>query len=120
MASTATERSQRARIAALTNVAQQPSGSAMTSVARRRFRDSFLDGHQCDLCGTFTIEPGAPDAERQRRADAAYKLHMTRLSHKARISRARAAGLAEAASRYEAELQQLGDGQAAADAAQPV
>lgn len=87
MPSTATERSQRARIAALARVSQEPSGTAMTETARRTFRDSFYD----------KTDPELPHEERQRQAQAAYKLHMTRLSHKASRARQRgAAALQEA------------------------
>jgi hypothetical protein len=83
----ANERSQRATIAALARVAQEPSGTAMTDRARRTFRASFYESTDSSL----------PEAERQRQADAAYKLHMTRLSHRAARSRKRAqAATAEA------------------------
>lgn len=107
MALTATERSQRARIAALARSAAEPSGTAMTERARQTFRDSFLTRHQCDMCGLVEIPEGAPDAERQRRADAAYSAHMTRLSQRAAVSRRRAAGHLAEADQAEAELQQL-------------
>lgn len=75
------ERSQRARIAALTRVSREPSGTAMTEQARRTFWDSFYD----------RTDPELPEAERQRQAAAARKLHMTRLSHRAALARQRAA-----------------------------
>lgn len=97
MSSDATERSQRARIAALSRVAQEPSGTAMTEKARSTFRQSFYDA----------TDPGLPEAERQRQADAAYRLHMTRISHKAALARKhRAEAMREwrAATAAEAEL----------------
>lgn len=77
MPSEANERSQRARIAALTRVAQEPSGTAMTDKARRSFRQSFYDA----------TDPELSEADRQRQADAAYRLHMTRISHRATLAR---------------------------------
>lgn len=60
----------------------------MTEQARRTFRQSFYD----------KTDPELPHAERQRQAEAAYKLHMTRLSHRAAVARRRAAAsMAEAA-----------------------
>lgn len=79
MSSDAKERSQRARIAALARVAQEPSGAAMTERARSTFRQSFYDA----------TDPALPEAERQRQADAAYRLHMTRVSHAATLARKR-------------------------------
>jgi hypothetical protein len=107
MALSATERSRHARIAALTRSANEPSGTAMTARARESFRDSFLTRHECDLCGLVEIPEGTPDAERQRRADAAYTAHMTRLSQRAAVARRRAAGHLAEADQAEAELQQL-------------
>jgi len=88
------ERSQRARIAALARVAREPSGTAMTDKARSAFRRSFYD----------QTDPGLPEADRQRQADAAYRLHMTRLSHRAALTRRREAEAARAAARAAAEL----------------
>lgn len=93
MPSESTERSQRARIAALARVAREPSGTAMTERARRSFRDSFYD----------RTDPELPDAERHRQAEAAYKLHMTRLSHRAVVARQRAAAAVQGAIQAEAE-----------------
>lgn len=93
MPSESTERSQRARMAALARVAQEPSGTAMTERARRSFRDSFYD----------RTDPELPHAERQRQADAAYKLHMTRLSHRAALARQRATAAVQSAIQAEAE-----------------
>jgi hypothetical protein len=87
------ERSQRARIAALTRVAQEPSGTAMTEKARSAFWQSFYD----------RTDPELPEAERVRQADAARRLHMTRLSHKATLTRQRLAKAQTAAIQAEAE-----------------
>ena len=81
MPSDAAERSQRARIAALSRVKQEPSGTAMTDKARRTFRESFFDA----------TDPELPEPERRRQADAAYRLHMTRISHRAALARKRRA-----------------------------
>lgn len=108
MPSSDTERSQHARIAALSRVAREPSGTAMTETARRSFRDSFNTGHSCSMCGTVTIDQALPDAERRRMAEAAYRLHMTRLSHRRTVMRGRAAAATAAAEEAEAELAGLG------------
>ncbi len=94
MTSDAGERSQRARIAALTRVSQEPSGTAMTEKARSRFWESFYDA----------TDPSLPEAERQRQAEAARRLHMTRLSQRAALKRRRAAAAVSDAIRAEAEL----------------
>lgn len=94
MPSDGKERSQRARIAALTRVAQEPSGTAMTEKARSKFWQSFYD----------QTDPGLPEAERVRQADAARRLHMTRLSHKAVLARQRLAAAHTAAVEAEAEV----------------
>jgi hypothetical protein len=88
------ERSQRARIAALTRSAQEPSGTAMTEKARSTFWQRFYD----------QTDPGLPEAERERQADAARRLHMTRLSHKAALARQRLAVAQHAAIQAEAEM----------------
>jgi uncharacterized membrane protein YqiK len=87
------ERSQRARIAALSRVAQEPSGTAMTEKARSKFWQSFYD----------KTDPQLPEQERVRQADAARRLHMTRLSHKAALARRRLAAAQTAAVDAEAE-----------------
>ncbi len=51
----------------------------MTDKARSAFWRSFYD----------RTDPELPEAERQRQAEAARKLHMTRLSHKAALKRRR-------------------------------
>ena len=94
MPSDGKERSQRARIAALSRVAQEPSGTAMTDKARSAFWQSFYD----------RTDPELPEAERQRQADAARRLHMTRLSHNAALARQRLAAAQQAAVQAEAEV----------------
>jgi hypothetical protein len=93
MPSEDSERSQRARIAALTRVSREPSGTAMTARARSAFWQSFYDA----------TDPGLPEAERQRQADAARRLHMTRLAQKAALKRRRAAAAVQDAIQAEAE-----------------
>ncbi len=79
----------------------------MTEKARRTFRDSFDAGHECAMCGTVVIDPALPAADRRRMAEAAYRAHMTRLSHKRDVMRGRAAAAAAAAEAAEAELARL-------------
>lgn|SRR5487761_230475 len=92
-----TRASQHARIAALARVSREPSGSAMTQRARDVFRDSFYD----------KTDSALPHKDRQRQADAAYKLHMTRLSHRGALARARAKGNLAASAAAEARLAEL-------------
>jgi hypothetical protein len=94
-----TERSQRARIAALTRSAQAASGTAMTAKARSAFWNSFYD----------QTDPKLPEAERQRQAAAARKLYYTRLSHKAAVARRRAASAMQEAETAVAELADSAD-----------
>jgi hypothetical protein len=94
MPSPENERSQRARIAALARSAQEPNGTAMTEKARSAFWQRFYDATDASL----------PEAERQRQADAARRLHMTRLSHRAAIARSRLAAAHTAAIQAEAEM----------------
>lgn len=66
----------------------------MTEQARRTFRDSFYEN----------TDPALPEAERRRQAEAAYRLHMTRLSHKAAIKRQRLGAAQREAIQAEAEV----------------
>lgn len=109
MPSANTPRSQRARIAALARIAKEPSGAAMTEQARTTFRDSFYVGHECDLCPRIEIDQALPAAEITRMGDAAYRLHMSRMSHRAALARAREAGNEAVAEKYEAELAAAGE-----------
>lgn len=80
----------------------------MTETARRTFRDSFDVRHECARCGTVEIPQDLPAADRRRMAEAAYRAHMTRLSHSREVMRGRAARAAAAAEQAEAELAELG------------
>jgi hypothetical protein len=53
----------------------------MTEKARTTFRDSFYE----------RTDPELPPEERRRQADAAYRLHMTRLARRAAAARSAAA-----------------------------
>jgi hypothetical protein len=66
----------------------------MTEQARRTFRDSFY----------ANTDPALPEAERRRQAEAAYRLHMTRLSHQAAIKRRRLMAAQGEAVQAEAEV----------------
>lgn len=87
------ERSEHARIAALTRSAREPSGTAMTEQARQTFWDSFLTGHQCRACPAVIIDQSLPADQRQRQAAAARAAHFSRIARGAR----RAAASARAA-----------------------
>jgi hypothetical protein len=90
-------RSQHARVAALARIAKEPSGAAMLVKANQAFRDSFYEATDEEL----------PEKERQRQADAAYRLHMSRLALRASAARKRAAAERQAAREAEAELRDL-------------
>lgn len=90
---TAAERSEHARIAALTRSAREPSGTAMTDRARQAFWDSFLTGHECRVCRPIVIDQSLPSEERLRQAAAARAAHFSRIARGAR----RAAASARAA-----------------------
>lgn len=59
------------------------------------------------MCGTVEIDQALPVQERRRMAEAAYRAHMTRLSHRRTVMRDRAAAAADAASEADAELARL-------------
>lgn len=88
------EYSQRARIGGLARSAAAESGTAMTDRARSAFKNSFYEA----------TDPELPEKERQRQADAAYRLHMTRLSQRAAVARRRAAAAQREAIDAEAAL----------------
>lgn len=68
----------------------------MTQPARAAFLQRFVPD-----------DPGLSEEERQRRAQAALREHMSRLSAKAAAVRSRAAAAAEDAEQIAAELDQL-------------
>lgn len=109
MPSQTDDRSAHARIAAFSRSAREPSGEAMTETARRTYRDSFAVRHDCKLCGTVEIDQSLPAAERRRQADAAYRAHMTRLSHRREVMRRRAAQATAAAEEADEQLQRCAD-----------
>lgn len=80
MASDAADRSRRARIGGLARSAQAESGTAMTQPARDAFLNGFYE----------RTDPALPEQERQRQAEAARRLHFTRLSQQAATARRRA------------------------------
>ncbi len=75
------ERSQRARIAAYAQKAKHDPKET-TRKAREAYRASFYDGIPEDL----------PEAERDRRAEAAFKAHMARLAFLSSKARRKAGG----------------------------
>jgi hypothetical protein len=67
-------------------------GLSVTQAARDRFRDSFLEGHDCKVCPRIDIPSDLAAPERERRADALRKLHYSRVSLRAaHVRRARKA-----------------------------
>lgn len=109
MPSSNSERSQHARIAALSRSAAEPSGTAMTETARKTFRDSFDTRHECAMCGTVEISQSLPAADRRRQAEAAYRAHMTRLSHRRTVMNGRAKTARREAKLATDELRRLDD-----------
>jgi len=71
-------------------------GRAMNEAARKSYRASFLDGHTCPACGTVVLPAELGPSERQRRADALYRLHMSRLAYASAKKRSRKAATAGA------------------------
>lgn len=86
MTISAAERSENARIAALTRSAREPSGTAMTATARQAFWDSFLHGHECKVCKPIAIDQDLPAADRERMAAALRTAHFSRIARNARIA----------------------------------
>jgi hypothetical protein len=75
MALTPQQRVLRARLGGLQTRAN---GTTNTAAARKAFNDRFYEG----------VPENLPQAERDRRAEAARKAHMTRLALRSSISRA--------------------------------
>lgn len=68
----------------------------MTQKARSSFRDSFY----------AQTDPALPEAERRRRAEAAWRAHMAELTRRSVASRRRAARLRQEAAAAAAEAEQ--------------
>lgn len=103
------DRSAHARIAAFSRSAREPSGEAMTKTARNAYRDSFKVRHECKLCGTVEVDQDLPAKEIARIAEAAYRAHMTRLSHRREVMRNRAEQATAAAEEADEQLRRLAD-----------
>lgn len=67
-----------ARLGGLARSARQ-TPSDMLAKANRTYRDSFRQGHKCGMCSEVLIPQDLPAEEIQRRADALFRLHMSRL-----------------------------------------
>jgi len=78
---TADERRYQMQTAALIRSSREPDGAKMTEKARTAFRQSFYD----------RTDPALPHHERQRQADAAYRVHMRSISTRRRSGRIAAA-----------------------------
>jgi hypothetical protein len=106
MPATDADRSRVGRMGALARNAAAQTGTEITEKARRTFRDSFLAGHDCRTCGkAVVIDPGLPLAERERRAELLYRLHMTRISQLAAKRRAWARVGTALGAAFQAELE---------------
>lgn len=66
-------------------------GLAVTQKARDTYAASFLNGHDCTLCGTIVIPADLPEHERVRRAEAARRLHFAQLAYRSAKARKAAA-----------------------------
>jgi hypothetical protein len=55
-------------------------GREMTAAARRRFAESFLEGHGCRVCPTVAMPDGLLPGERARRAEALRRAHYARVA----------------------------------------
>ena len=66
-------------------------GLTVTQKARDTFAASFLDGHECSLCGTIVIPVDLPERERTRRAQAARRMHFAQLAYRSAAARRKAA-----------------------------
>ena len=55
-------------------------GREMTEAARRRFAESFLEGHACRVCPPATLPADLLPAERARRAEALRRGHYARVA----------------------------------------
>jgi hypothetical protein len=84
------DRSEHARIAALTRAAQSD-GNEMTAPARKAFMDGFLTGHKCQYCKPITIDQSLPPEQRARQASALMRLHFQRLRRESGKKKAAAA-----------------------------
>ncbi len=86
----ARERSQIARIAALSRSATE-SGQDRLAAANASYRKSFDAGHECNVCKRVDIDQTLPAEEIARRGEALYKRHMQALA----LKRSRSRRLAE-------------------------
>jgi hypothetical protein len=102
MTEEANDRSEHARIAALTRAAQSD-GSAMTAPARAAFLDGFKTGHKCKYCKPITIDQSLPPEQRARATQALISLHFTRI----RKARKKAAQASKADRELAGDLAQL-------------
>lgn len=66
-------------------------GRTVTQKARDTFVASFVDGHECSLCGTIVIPGDLPEAERVRRAKATRRLHFAQLAYRSAVARRKVA-----------------------------
>lgn len=99
----ARERSQIARIAALSRSATE-SGRERLAAANKAYRDSFNRGHECNVCKLVTIDQGLPADEVARRGAALYRRHMQALALKRDRNRRVAAELEAEADAADEEL----------------
>jgi hypothetical protein len=105
-------KSRQMSIAALTRVARE-GGTKISKPAREAFLDGFKTRHKCDLCGVIEIDQSLPEAERDKAAAAALRVHFSRLAQRSAIARRRArvndAQAADAEARLASELAVVDD-----------
>lgn len=66
-------------------------GRAVTQKARETYLASFLNGHECSLCGSIAFPADLSEAERTRRAEAIRKMHFAQLAYRSAVARRRKA-----------------------------
>ena len=104
----ASERSQIARIAALSRSAIQ-SGKDRLAAANAAYRDSFNVSHECNVCKLVEIDQTLPADEIARRGDALYRRHMLALARKRDRNRRIAEELQAEAEAADAELARVAE-----------
>jgi hypothetical protein len=82
------QRSLRSRIGAYATLARHDSRQ-INAVARATYRTSFRLGHACKVCPAFTMPPGLPESEVERRAEALRRAHYARLALRSSQARSR-------------------------------
>lgn len=78
---------QRAHLSSIAALGGLAASAVTDTVARAQkgqagFRARFAYGHECAICPPVAIPSELPVAERERRADAIFRLHFARLARR--------------------------------------